>query len=270
MEKQQLKGNRGIIVALSSMWQVRDESGKPTSIWRGTFHDYNFDNFTIDLTYNRVGNKWKTTFGNMRKIEFATPAGLSRSRTAQLCEAGVVRSPEGDKLALLYRPQKKVTNSMISFSKDEGLNWSDPKELAGSLTGERHVARYAPDGRLIVTFRDYSPLNPSNPTHADWVTWVGRWDDLLNSNEGEYRIRMKDNYGNSTNSRIGDCGYAAIELLPNNTFVLTSYGHWELAPGQEHPNGRGRPPYIIATRFKLSDTDKMVKNNQLLLSAPQR
>ncbi|MDB4541163.1 exo-alpha-sialidase, partial [Akkermansiaceae bacterium] len=70
MEKQQLKGNRGIIVALSSMWQVRDESGKPTSIWRGTFHDYNFDNFTIDLTYNRVGNKWKTTFGNMRKIEF--------------------------------------------------------------------------------------------------------------------------------------------------------------------------------------------------------
>ena len=36
--------------------------GKPTSTWRGIFHDYNFDNFTIDLTFKRVGNEWKTTF----------------------------------------------------------------------------------------------------------------------------------------------------------------------------------------------------------------
>ena len=270
LKKQQLKGNQGIIVAFASMWRVQDKSGKPTTTWRGIFHDYNFDNFTIDLTFKPVGNGWKTTFGNMRTIKFATPAGLTRSHAAQLCEAGVVRSPKGKKLALLYRPQKKATNAMISFSEDEGLNWSDPKELPGSLTGERHVARFAPDGRLLVTFRDYSPLNPGNPTHADWVTWVGRWDDLLNGTEGQYRIRMKDNYGNSSNRNVGDCGYAAIELLPDDTFVFTSYGHWDLAPGQKHPDGRGRSPYIIATRFNLSDTDKMVRKDQHLLAIPQR
>lgn len=270
LKTKKLGGTRGIIVALSSTWRVRDDEGKPTFTWRGVFHDYNFDNFTIDLTFEREADtpeKWSTRFGNMRRINFASPTGLSRGRQAQLCEAGVVRSPDGKQLALLFRPQRKQTNAMISLSSDEGLTWSDPKELPGSLTGERHVARYAPDGRLFVTFRDYSPINPGNPTHADWVAWVGRWEDLIHGREGQYRVRMKDNYGNSTNRNVGDCGYAAVELLPDGTFVCTSYGHWELARGQKHPNGRGRSPYIIATRFKLKQLDAMVKQGVNLLRA---
>ena len=81
---------------------------------------------------------------------------------------------------------------------------------------------------------------------------------------------MENNYGNSSNRNVGDCGYAAIELLPNDTFVFTSYGHWDLAPGQKYPDGRGRSPYIIATRFNLSDTEKMVRKDQHLLAIPQR
>jgi hypothetical protein len=264
LKSQNLGLARGIIVALASLWRVSDAD----FTWRGVFHDYQYDNYTIDLTFQRDEqdpSRWATTFGNLRRIEFATPVGLARSRAAQLCEAGVVRSPDGAQIALLFRPQRKQTNAMISLSDDEGVTWGDPRELPGSLTGERHVATYAADGRLLVTFRDYSPLNPGNLTHADWVAWVGTWDDLATGQEGQYRVRLKDNYGNSTNRNVGDCGYAGVELLPDGTFVCTSYGHWELAAGEAHPAGRGRPPFIIATRFKLEQLDAMVERGESLL-----
>ncbi|MCA9080182.1 MAG: exo-alpha-sialidase [Planctomycetaceae bacterium] len=268
LRTQDLGLKNGIIVSLASMWRVHDPAGEPTHTWRGVFHDFRYENYTIDLSFQQnpaAHNGWETTWNGLRRIEFTTPAGLDRSRAAQLCEAGAIRSPDGSQLALLFRPQRKRTNAMISLSNDEGLTWSDPQELSGSLTGERHVARYAPDGRLLITFRDYSPLHPGNPTHADWVGWVGRWEDLVGQGEGQYRIRMQDNYGNSTNNNVGDCGYAGIELLPDETFVCTSYGHWELAPGEMHPNGRGRAPYIITTRFRLPELDAMVKSGQHLL-----
>jgi hypothetical protein len=258
MQSKDLGLKRGIIVALASLWQVRDlKTAQPIHQWRGVFHDFAFDNYMIDLTYESDANAyggWRTNWSAAKKIEYATLAGLKRARSAQLCEAGMVRSPNGRQIALLFRPQAKKTNAMISFSSDDGVSWTDPTQLAGSLTGERHVGRYAPDGRLLVCFRDYSPLNPDNPTHADWVGWVGRWEDLKNGTEGEYRIRLKDNFGNSTNNNVGDCGYTAIELV-GETFVCTSYGHWELAEGQKSPNGKGRSPFIIATRFQLQDIE---------------
>jgi len=78
LEKQKLKENRGIIVALASMWRVHEQSGKPTSTWRGIFHDYNFDNFTIDLTFKRVGNEWKTTFAKDESPPFFSLRSLQR------------------------------------------------------------------------------------------------------------------------------------------------------------------------------------------------
>jgi hypothetical protein len=35
-------------------------------------------------------------------------------------------------------------------------------------------------------------------------------------------------------------------LLPNGTFVVTTYGHWE----------EGEEPYIVSVRFKLAETDE--------------
>lgn len=272
LRTQKLDGVRGIIVALASLWRVQG-AADPEGRWRGVFHDFNYDNYTIDLVLRQDAadpRGWACEFEGLRRIEYATPAGRDRARRAGLCEAGVVHSPASKRLALLMRPQHKRTNAMITFSEDEGATWSDPVELPGALTGERHVARSSPDGRLLVCFRDYSPLNPGNPSHGDWVAWVGTWEDLVRGREGSYRIRLKRNYGNSTNANIGDCGYTGVEVLADGTFVCTTYGHWDLQPGSRHPNhpdGRGNPPYILAARFKLSETDALLKQRQLLLRA---
>ena len=254
-----LEGTRGAIVALASLWPTED--GK----WRGGFHDFNFDNWTVDFDLaedSAAFGGYDCRFSHLRRIDYATPKGRSRAQEAGLCEAGIVPSPDGKRLALLFRPQHKRTNAMIAFSENRGLTWSDPIELPGSLTGERHVARYTPEGRLIVCFRDFSPLNPKNSSHGDWVAWVGTWDDLVRQHEGQYRIRLRRNYGNSTNDNIGDCGYTGLEILPDGRILALTYGHWDLAPGSrhpKHPDGRGLAPYLLQVRFRLSDTDRLLQ-----------
>ncbi len=277
VESKDIGLEHGIIVALASCWPVDDGRGPEAPQWRGVFHDYRFDNYTIDLTLvadeNAPGG-YRCEWGMAERIEYATPAGLERARSAGLCEAGVVHSPDGDQLALLFRPQHKRTNAMISYSRDQGRTFSDPVELPGALTGERHVARYAPDGRLLICFRDYAPMNPNNPSHGDWVAWVGTWDDLVHLRPGQYRVRLKENYGNSTNNGVGDCGYTGVEVLADGTFVCTTYGHWERnAASPDHPNaseGRGLPPYILAARFRLDQLDEWVKDPELRMEpAPE-
>lgn len=267
----------GIIVALASLWPVLDEQGEPTFVWRGVFHDFKYDNYTIDLALHAdedAPGGYRCDWTMAKRIEYATPEGLNAARAAGLCEAGVAHSPDRKTLALLFRPQHKKTNAMISYSKDQGQTFSDPVELPGSLTGERHVAGVAPDGRLLICFRDYSPLNPGNPSHGDWVAWVGSWQDLIERKPGQYRVRLKNNFGNSTNDRIGDCGYTGVEVLPDGTFVCTSYGHWERSDkNPNHPSakeGRGRSPYIIATRFTLDQLDQWVKDPGRKLHFPSR
>jgi len=39
----------------------------------------------------------------------------------------------------------------------------------------------------------------------------------VNGGKGEYRIRLMKNYYKD------DCGYAGLELLPDGTFIATSY-----------------------------------------------
>jgi hypothetical protein len=263
----QLEGTRGIIVALASAWPIGE------SKWRGVFHDFNYDNWTVDFELaadERAQGGFDCRFSNLRRIEYASSSGLNRARAAGLCEAGVVSSPDGQQLALLFRPQHKKTNSMIAFSNDQGACWSDPQELSGSLSGERHTAKYAPDGRLVVCYRDFSPLNKLNPSHGDWVAWVGTWDDLVEGGEGQCRIRLRRNYGNSTNTNIGDCGYTGVELLPDGRIFAITYGHWDLEPGSTHPNhpeGRGEAPYILQVRFRLDDVDRWLKDPNFRVSA---
>jgi hypothetical protein len=122
------------------------------------------------------------------------------------------------------------------FSDDEGKTWTQPRELPGALTGDRHCGRYAPDGRLFISFRD---TTLDSPTKGDWVGWVGTYDDLQSGTEGQYRVRLMDNH------RGGDCAYPGVELLPDGTFVTTTYGHW--TPGAS--------PYIVSVRFTLPELD---------------
>ena len=253
-----LEGTKGIIVALASLWPV--PGGPPA--WRGVFHDHNFDNYTVDLQLEAsAGGAPACRFTNLRRIDYTTPDGLAAARRAGLCEAGLVVRPDGKRLALLFRPEKRLTNSMVAFSDDAGLTWTDPRELPGALTGHRHESVNLADGRTMVFMRDFSPLNPGNPSHGDWVAWVGTFADLENNREGQYRIRLRRNYGNSTNNNVGDCGYSGVEALPDGRVLAVTYGHWDLVPGSQHPNhpdGRGKPPYILQVRLDPRQTDRWV------------
>lgn len=157
--------------------------------------------------------------------------------TAHLCEPGALRSPDGKQLAILLRENSRKLNSFVSFSNDEGRTWSKPKQVPGALTGDRHVARYAPDGRLVIVFRDMTHVSP---TKGDFVAWVGTYDDIAKGREGQYRARLLDN-----KSGPGDTGYAGLELLPDGTFVTTTYCVLK----------KGEKPLVVSVRFKLQDID---------------
>ena len=94
----------------------------------------------------------------------------------------------------LARSDKKPNLSVMFYSDDEGKTWSKPEEMQGSLAGERHKAVYDPiSGRLLITFREivYKDGKLDNNWMAgDWVAWVGTYEDLLEQNEGEYRILL--------------------------------------------------------------------------------
>lgn len=47
------------------------------------------------------------------------------------------------------------------------------------------------------------------------------------------------------NHKDEDCAYPGVEVLPDGTFVTTTYGHWI----------EGESPFIVSVRLKLSDID---------------
>jgi len=134
------------------------------------------------------------------------------------------------------RENSRKYNSFVVFSNDEGDTWTMPVELPGSLTGDRHTCRYAPDGGLFITFRD---TTHESPTKGDWVAWVGTYEDIVHGREGQYRVRLMDNH------KGADCAYPGLELLPDGTFVATTYGHWI----------EGQSPFIVSVRLKLEEID---------------
>jgi hypothetical protein len=181
--------------------------------------------FTLLATRSRDGGR-----------TWSEPSTLLARGDLHLCEPGSVRAPDGGELTLLLRENHRTGPSYAIRSRDSGASWSEPVPLAAALTGDRHVARYAPDGRLVVTFRDQAR---EFETHGDWVAWVGRYADLAARGAGELRVRLADDVAGS------DCGYAGLECLPGGTFVAVSYGHWT----------KGEAPYVIAVRFSLAELD---------------
>jgi hypothetical protein len=123
-------------------------------------------------------------------LTWSAPETVAGRTDVDLCGPGAIRSPDGATLALLLRENRRVRNSFVIFSTDEGETWSEPRELPAALTGDRHLARSAPDGRLVVSFRD---MAAGSPTRGDWVAWVGTFEDLFRGREGQYRVRLMDN-----------------------------------------------------------------------------
>ncbi|MFC1600962.1 sialidase family protein [Candidatus Sumerlaeota bacterium] len=154
------------------------------------------------------------------------------------CEPFIFRSPDGKELCCLMRENTHKGRSLMMFSADEGHTWSAPQDTPWGLTGDRHMGVYAPDGRLVIAFRDKAH---GSPTHDHFVAWVGAYDDIRHGRPGQYRIKLlHSNAG-------GDCGYPGMELLPDGTIVATTYVKYR--PGPERHS-------VVSVRFKLAELDK--------------
>lgn len=223
-------GDWGGIVAMASM-AVRADGTLVTF-----FHD--------DGRF--IGNRMKPDDGRPFWVfqSVSTDGGLSwgdpevaaSHEKAHLCEPGLVVSPDGETWALLLRENSRRYRSMMVMSKDEGRSWSEPVELPAALTGDRHTAVYAPDGRLFISFRD---MAKDSPTHGDWVAWMGTWDDIAEGRAGQARIRLEDN------TKGADCAYPGVEILPDGTIFAATYGHWT----------KGASPWILGIRLTLDEVD---------------
>jgi hypothetical protein len=230
-------GDWGGIVVMSCLFPVRTGAGH----YVGMFHD---DGRFIarqprqDAVRTFTLYQTRSTDGG---LTWSSPQVVYRSADLHLCEPGVVRSPHGNRLAVLLRENSRRGNSRIIFSDDEGLTWTEPRPLPDSLNGDRHTAVYSPDGRLFVSFRKRSPRGKSSPYEGDWVAWVGTWDDLAGGREGQYVVRLKDNL------KDYDCAYPGVEILPDGTLVTTTYGHWDAK----------QPPWILSIRLKLEELDRL-------------
>ena len=201
----------------------------------------------------QAGKRSKTvtlykTFSTDGGLTWSFPEAVYASAEVHLCEPGCIRSPNGKQLAVLLRENLRVKNSHVIFSDDEGKTWTKPRELPLALTGDRHTGKYGPDGRLFISFRCRSPRHKADdrPFEGDWVGWVGTYDDIVKGNQGQYVVRMKDN------TKGYDTTYPGVELLPDGTFVTTTYGHWD----------QGEQPYILSVRFKMKQLDAIAQASQ--------
>lgn len=159
------------------------------------------------------------------------------------CEPFVFYSPDKKQLACLIRDNKRDGHSLVIFSDDEGETWSDPIETPWGLTGDRHIAQYAPDGRLVVAFRDMAPLSP---TRGHFIIWIGHYNDLVCQTPGQYRVKLLHSYAGN------DCGYPGLEILPDGTFLATTYIKYE-AGEKKHS--------IVSLRFTLDEMDSSIKSS---------
>lgn len=152
------------------------------------------------------------------------------------CEPELVRSPDGKQLLCLIRENAERV-ALYMTSDDEGATWSEPKPLPAPLHGDRHKAKYAADGRLVVVFRD---TGHDSPTKSHFVAWVGTYDDILAGNDGQYRVKLLHSH------KGWDCGYPGLEVLPDDTFVATTYIKYIDGPNQNS---------VVSTRFTLAELD---------------
>ncbi|MCH7904585.1 MAG: exo-alpha-sialidase [Armatimonadetes bacterium] len=191
------------------------------------------------------------TFSKDGGMTWSEPEAVHAASDVHLCEPGFIRSPDGKTIAILLRENTRTRNSYVMFSRNEGKTWTNPRELPAALTGDRHTAKYGPDGRLFISFRDTTHISP---TRWDWAGWVGTWEDIVMGREGQYRVRLKKNYVGA------DCGYPGVEILPDGTFVTTTYGHWD----------EGEVAYIRTVRFKLADLDRILKEGRHVIRPGER
>lgn len=262
------------IVAMASLTRLKGDNGEFIDAWMGLYHDYDFYNYKTILTFDNEGNmvwsKPEKYFAKYRDIE----------KKSNMCEVEVVRSEngKGDELMLIGRSNSKKMASILSYSTDEGKTWSEPREVAASLNGERHKADYLPDGRLVITFRCiqsdptiYAQISDKfkkeNWYSEGWIAWVGTYQDLKGmyngtaNSEGQYRVKLAHTYLDGQTfpqlSANADTGYCGNVVMSDGTFVTSSYGQF----GKKNAKGE-YITYIISKRIDFTKVDKLIANMQ--------
>ncbi|MGL5683190.1 MAG: sialidase family protein [Marinifilaceae bacterium] len=218
------------IMAFASM--VRCENGDYLGFYHRGGGDGTSDGNKLTLWQSRStdgGVTWEES------IKIADVPGLAP------CEPYVFRAPGTKRLICVARENNRIGNSLMMTSDNEGATWSEMRETPWGLTGDRHVIKQTPCGRLVAVFRD---MAPNSPTKGHFVAWVGTAKDLREETSGQYKIKLLHSYAGS------DCGYPGLEILPDGTILAITYVKYR--PGQEKHS-------IVATRFKLSETDAMIR-----------
>lgn len=157
------------------------------------------------------------------------------------CEPCLLRSPNGKVILCLARENQRKGCSLMMFSHDEGQTWTAMRETPWGLTGDRHMAMYLPDGRIICVFRD---MAPNSPTKGHFVAWVGRYDDIGGDLSGQYRVKLLHSFAGP------DCGYPGLELLPDGTIVATTYIKYN--PGAWKHS-------VVSVRFRIEELDALFR-----------
>lgn len=214
----------------------------------------------VELKDGRLMGGWNWKHATW--LSFSADGGLTWSEARLLVDGGgefpgawpaepaFVRSPDGKQIACLLRENSRKYNSLVLFTDDEGKTWTPPRELPRELTGDRHQPRYSGDGRLVVPFRD---MAAGSPTRGHFCAWVGTYADIAAGRPGQYRLKLLHSYAGS------DCGYPGLELLPDGTFIATTY--CKINPGAEKQS-------VVSVRFKLSEVDALAKAHENAGDAP--
>lgn len=150
---------------------------------------------------------------------WSKPEIIADLQGANLCEPWILPSPDRSRWACLMRANNRKMNSMVIFSDDHGRSWSAPLPLPLPLKGDRHVARYLPDGRIIAAFRC---MDETSPCYGHFCGWIGCWEDLENQTPGQWMLKLLHHVSDS-HSGNGDCGYPGLEILPDRTILATTY-----------------------------------------------
>lgn len=182
------------------------------------------------------------TFSDDGGLTWLAPRVVAKVDGKNPCEPFAFRSPDGNELCCLMRENTHKGRSLMMFSDDEGQTWSTPIDTPWGLTGDRHMGVYAPDGRLVIAFRDQAV---GSSTRGHFVAWVGTYNDVRRGRPGQYRVKL-------LHSHAGwDCGYPGMEVLPDGTIVATTYIKYR--PGAEKHS-------VVSTRFKLEETDALPRS----------
>lgn len=221
--------NMPCVMAFSSIMKLKNGD------YLGLYHRGNDDR-------DRVPLKVWQSISKDGGLSWGTPRIAGELEGHSPCEPALVRSPDGKQLLCIMRENQRKGHSLIMTSDDEGKTWSNLKESPWGLTGDRHVAKYTDDGRLVVTFRD---MAPNSPTKGHFVAWVGTYKDIIGGLSGQYRVKILHNYAGV------DCGYSGLELLPDGTFVATTYIKYE--PGKEMHS-------VVSVRFNINELDAILRD----------